>query len=337
VLELLAHYWTMLKEDGHLPREGAQSHPRALAFRWAVQPLRDLYPGTPAADFGPRALRKVRVTMIEQRLSRSTINARINLIQRVFRWGASMELIPVDIHRALTTLEPIKCGQFPELDSRPVEPVPEADVVGVLPHLSRQVATMVQLQWLTAMRPGEVCAMRMGEIDRDGPKENGVQLWIYQPAHHKTAHHGRVRVIPLGPRCQELLQPFLGPDEDAYLFSPAEAEADRNSCRRLRRATPRWPSHERFQRQRKEGRPDRVLGECYDVHAYRRAIERGCGKAGIRPWTPNRLRHSAATRIRQTHGIEAARVLLGHVSASTTEIYAQLDRQQAIRIMAEEG
>jgi integrase len=215
--------------------------------------------------------------------------------------------------------------------------VPEADVFAILPFLSPQVATMVQLQWLTAMRPGEACAMRMRELNRDGPTEQGVKLWIYQPEHHKTEHHGRTRVIPLGPKCQELLRPFLRLDPDAFLFSPADAEQARTAKLREARATPRWPSHARAQEAKKKARPARKLSGSYDEHAYRRAIARACKKAGVSVWSPNRLRHSGATRIRKLHGIEAARVVLGHVSSATTEIYAQMDWDQAVRIMATEG
>jgi integrase len=337
VIELLAAYWQMLKDDGFIQEEDRKRNSQAINFRQAIQPLRDLYPATPASDFGPKALRKIRGMMIERGLSCSTINARVNMIRRVFRWGVSMELLPVETHQALLALEPIKRGQFPELDSRPVEPVAEADVFAVLPHLSTQVATMVQLQWLTGMRPGEVCAMQMGEIDRQGPTHGGIQLWLYQPRHHKTEHHGRDRVIPLGPRCQELLKPFLKPDKGAFLFSPEEAEKERRAALRMNRRTPLYPSHLLAQAKKKESRDSRELGDCYDVHAYRRAIERACRKAKVETWSPNRLRHSAATRIRQSHGIEASRVLLGHVSPATTEIYAQMDREQAVRIMAQEG
>ena len=40
----------------------------------------------------------------------------------------------------------------------------------------------------------------------------------------------------------------------------------------------------------------------------------------VERWHPHRLRHSAATRIRREHGLEAARVILGHSSAVTSEL-----------------
>ncbi|HEX5051056.1 MAG TPA: site-specific integrase [Planctomycetota bacterium] len=337
VAELLAAYWQMLKDDGFVREQDIKKDSHIGNFQQAIKPLKDSFPATPAAKFGPRALRKVRALMIDKGLSSGTINARVNMIRRVFKWGASMELFPVEVYQALATLEPIQAGQFPELDSQPIQPVAAPDVFAILPHLSSQVATMVQLQWITGMRPGEVCAMRWAEIDRNGPKQDGVQLWIYRPTHHKTEHHGRERVIPLGPKCQELLKPFLKVSPGAFVFTPEEAERERRCKQRTQRKTPLWSSHVRAQVEAKAGREARDFTDRYDVHAYRRAIERACKKAGVDVWSPNRLRHSAATRIRHSHGIEAARVLLGHSSPATTEIYAQMDQQHAVRIMATEG
>ena len=50
-------------------------------------------------------------------------------------------------------------------------------------------------------------------------------------------------------------------------------------------------------------------------------------------WHPYQLRHSAATRIRREHGIEAARVLLGHSSATMTEVYAEADMLAAAKVV----
>jgi site-specific recombinase XerC len=54
-------------------------------------------------------------------------------------------------------------------------------------------------------------------------------------------------------------------------------------------------------------------------------------------WHPNQLRHNAATRIRSACGIEAARIILGHSSAVTSEIYAEIDQEKAREIMSKLG
>ena len=43
----------------------------------------------------------------------------------------------------------------------------------------------------------------------------------------------------------------------------------------------------------------------------------------------HQLRHAAATRIQREFGIEAARGVLGHQVLSTTDIYAEIDREAA--------
>ena len=57
----------------------------------------------------------------------------------------------------------------------------------------------------------------------------------------------------------------------------------------------------------------------------------------IPKWSPHRLRHNAATKLRREFGIEAARVVLGHRSAAVTEIYAEVDRSKAAAIMGKVG
>jgi site-specific recombinase XerC len=54
-------------------------------------------------------------------------------------------------------------------------------------------------------------------------------------------------------------------------------------------------------------------------------------------WSPNQLRHNAATRIRAEFGIEAARVILGHASVATSEIYAEADKDKAKQIIGKLG
>ena len=53
----------------------------------------------------------------------------------------------------------------------------------------------------------------------------------------------------------------------------------------------------------------------------RKAAER----AGVPHWHPNQLRHTFATEVRRTHGLEAAQAALGHSKADVTQVYAERD------------
>ncbi len=67
------------------------------------------------------------------------------------------------------------------------------------------------------------------------------------------------------------------------------------------------------------------------------AIQRVCRRADIPVWSPHRLRHTRAARIRQRYGLEAARAVLGHTDTKMTEIDAEREIGLASRIMREIG
>jgi integrase len=76
-------------------------------------------------------------------------------------------------------------------------------------------------------------------------------------------------------------------------------------------------------------KPAIVAGDCYTPGTYARAIVRAAQQAKVPRWSPNRLRHAAATEIRQRFGLEAAQVALGHARRTTTEVYAEVDVTKA--------
>ena len=333
VNELLAAFWTELEQTGRYMKNGQETSERGW-IRDAVRPLCALFGSTPAAEFGPRRLMELRTWMVERGgrgdrpLARSTVNGRIRRVVQVFRWGASMELVPTEVWHGLQTVRGLRRGESARVrESGRVRAVGWQDVVATLPHLGAQVAAMVELQWLTGMRPGEVCGMRTRDLDMKG------EVWIYRPEHHKTEHHGHGCERFLGPRAQLLLQSFLKADAAAYLFSPEDSERERNRRRREARKSPTWPSHQ----QRNRGAQPTAFNQCYPVRSYRRAVRRACTKAGVTPWTPNQLRHARATVVRKQFGLEAAQVVLGHATADVTQVYAERDRDLALRVARETG
>jgi integrase len=84
------------------------------------------------------------------------------------------------------------------------------------------------------------------------------------------------------------------------------------------------------ERRRRKAQPQRQPGAYYPVRSYCHAIGKACQKAGLPHWHPHQLRHSAATQLRKEFGVEVARIILGHRSLAATEIYSELNRDQAI-------
>jgi integrase len=293
----------------------------------SLRPLQALYGGQLAAGFGPRALKAVRARMISDGLARGVINRRIGRIVRAFKWAGSEELVPTSVYHSLKTVDGLRRGRSEARETEPIKPVPDAFVDAVRPHVSPQVWAMIELQRLSGMRPNEVVAMRAADLDTSGP------VWTYRPASHKMEHHGRDRVIFLGPRAQEALRPWLRPNLGERLFQPREAEARRKAIMRAERRTPVQPS----QRDRSKPGARRRPGDRYTVRSYRMAIYRACNAADVPKWGPNRLRHNAATRLRREFGLDAAQAVLGHASADVTQIYAEIDHQRAADVMARIG
>jgi integrase len=266
--------------------------------------------------------------MVKVGLSRGVVNARLNRVRRVFKWAASYELLPATVYEALRTVAGLQKGRSEAPEGQGVAPVAEEHVIATLPFLPAPVAAMVRLQQLTGMRVGEVMVMRAIDLTMNGP------IWSYRPAKHKNKYRGHERVIYLGPQAQDILRPFLTTDLTAYLFSPRAATAARNASARAKRKTKRTPS----QLARKpKANPKRVPGARYRRHSYRQAVRRACKKAGVPPWSPLQLRHTAATAIRARYGLEAAKAILGHTRVETSQIYAERDLGKAQEIMAEIG
>jgi integrase len=337
----------------------------------ALRIVRALSGPLPATEFGPKALKAVRVEMVRKGWARTYTNHQVNRIKRMFRWATEEELIPATVYHALQAVKGLRKGLPGVRETKKIRPVATGAIKKVLKQVGPVVRAMILFQFHTGCRPSEVCRLKPKRIDRGG------EVWVYRPGRHKTAHHGKRRRILIGPRAQKVLAPWLegvGPDD--FVFTPRKSEMLRQTARRVARKTPLWPSHLARLAKKRKAQPKRSKRERYDTPSYRRAIERACDKAFPLPqrlarrrqengkpesqaawwarltaeerdevrvwrrehrWRPNQLRHTAATRIRKRHGIEMARIILGHSTAFTTEIYAEADQKKATVIMGKMG
>jgi integrase len=291
-------------------------------IRQALRFLRRLYGHTPAAAFGPVALKAVRGAMVEAGRCRTLINKDVNRVRGLFRWATEEELYPGSAYQALRAVQGLAKGRGAAKELPPVAEVAHQVVLATLPHLSPQVAAMVRLQLLSAARPGEIASLRPCDVDRSDP-----EAWLFRPGSHKTEHHGRERVIVLGPRAREVLRPWLDRDPEAYCFCPAEVVAARTAGAPA--ATSPTPGRRAAARPKPGGR--------YTKDSYRVAIGRACRRAGVPAWTPHQLRHTRATEIRREFDLEAAQIILGHSKPDTTLVYAERDLSRARAVMARIG
>lgn len=360
VVELIDLYWRHVTTY-HVKPDGSPAYEQ-VNIREALRPVKELYGHVAVGEFGPIALKTIRDSLAAASLApkadrsarswcRSNINRHLGRVKAMFAWAVSEQLIAETIYRALLTVPGIRKGKGAARENPPVRPVADSVVEATIPFAPPPVAAMIRLQRLTGMRPGEVTGMRGREID------TSADVWLYTPAHHKTAHHDKARIIPLGDHAQTVLRSWLKDDQD----TPLEAEMTRRAARRKNIAGAiRTVDQGRLR-----------VGENYAVAAYRRAIARACDRAFPAPpplarlekesakawaarltveerqalaqwqskhrWHPHQIRHSVATELRRKYGLDKARAMLGHSSVTQTEDYAEMDLASAVEIARQVG
>jgi integrase len=338
VAELVDRWWRW--GETYYVHPGGEPTGELANCRLALRPLVHLYGGLAAADLGPLKLKAVRELMVvgyshpdygrQQPLSRGQVNSRVQRVLRVYRWGVGEELVPVAVFQALKAVPGLPKGRSAARETEPVLPVAEGVVERTLPHLRAGPRAMVRVQLLTGMRPGEVCRLRLADLDRSG------EVWFYRPARHKTRYRGKSRVVAIGPKAQAVLNEYVAARHvppDKPVFSPEREREERFAEMRARRKTKVQP----WQASRRKARPKRAPAEAYTTDSYNHAVAKACLKAGAGHWHVNQLRHSHATKVRRLYGLEAAQVSLGHSEASVTEVYAERDLALAERVAREVG
>lgn len=281
-------------------------------FRKTFVPLDRLFADLPAAEFNASRLAELQAAMAtgswltekdreaaRKEWSRKVVNQRLGRVRKVWRWAEKMGLVPAGSFASLMVVENIPMGSRLAAEGTGRRTATLAEVKAVcrcFPRHAKVLPAMLLVQWWSGCRPGEVRTMRAGEVDTSGP------VWLYRPRLHKCDRWGHDRVIPLGPRAQAVLSPWLlrarekGPD--THVFPP--------SIRRGR------ATH-------------------YRADSYSHAVTRAADLAGMPPgWACYSTRHGARDRVGRAAGDEAARSFLGHRSVSTTMQYgSRIDHQFA--------
>lgn len=296
--------------------------------------------------FGPARLKEIRTNLVNKGLSRGYINGMVDRIRRIFTWAVENELVKPEKLVALRAVRALRRGKTKAVEHEPIKP-PDPELVDVtIKYATPTIAAMIEIHRLTGMRSGELVKMRPMDINRSG------SVWVYTPTSHKGTSRGRIREIPIGPRAQRFLKPYVdGRDEEAFCFCPREAVAAMREEWHKARKTPMRPSQvARAEAARRRRKRLRAPGLHYTTLSYRaaviKAIERAEAALRIQQrkpklelprWHPHQLRHAHGTYVRHQFGLEAAQVTLGHAKADITQLYAARDLQLAVRIAAEIG
>lgn len=323
ILVYRRHTHEYYRKNGELTRE-------ATIIDDVLRFLRKEHSTTFLDKFGPVALDTLRKNMIaDLDWSRSHINKQVRRLIGMFTWAVGQELVDPSVPAALKALGGLKKGRSQARETNGVTCVDDAVINSTLQHLPEAIADIVRLQRLTGARPGEICELRPCDLNHD------TEIWTYIPATHKTEHHDKSRIIAIGPKAQQILKPYLQRSPESYCFSPKESEQKRRAEATAKRKTPE--SYGNSRGTNRVHSPKRKATGRYTTDSYRRAIHRVCIKHDIEKWSPNQLRHTAATNIRKRFGIEAAQVVCGHEKADITQVYAERNMELAIQVAREAG
>ncbi|HBE67302.1 MAG TPA: integrase [Planctomycetaceae bacterium] len=314
-------------------------------FKLVVRPLAELYGNIPASSFGVKEFKAVRnwwLTPPAPQLkkngeaknvrsrTRQYVNKQMKRTLRIIRWAVSEGMVPAEAVTALQCVQPLQMGRCEAKEAPPVTCVDEQLVSATLEHLTPVLADMVRFQQLTGCRPGEVCSIKPAMVDRSS------EVWTVSLVQHKTAHRGKDRIIYVGPKAQKVLESYLEDREpDSYCFSPIESERQRRALAAANRATPMSCGNRPGTNVARK--PRKQPGECYDTQSYGKAMRNACKRANLETWSPNQLRHNAATEIRKQFGLDAASVILGHSEVGVTQVYAEADKLKAIDVASRIG
>ena len=105
----------------------------------------------PVSEFGPLALDAIREAMIAKGNARSYINKNVGRIKRIFKWGVAKQIVPVEVHQSLVTVDGLKRGKCNAKETKPILPVDDAIVDKTLMHCTKQIRDMIQSWILNAI------------------------------------------------------------------------------------------------------------------------------------------------------------------------------------------
>jgi hypothetical protein len=102
VKDLIRQYYRLTQIE--YVDENGEPTTEVTSIRIALRRLRKLFGNVAVAGFGPKILKLVQSSLTAEGLSRKYINDSINRIRRMFRWGASEELLSPTVLLALQTV-----------------------------------------------------------------------------------------------------------------------------------------------------------------------------------------------------------------------------------------
>lgn len=276
-----------------LPGGGASAEVEQA--RYAFKRLVEAVGSLPLADLRVEHLEEARDAM-RATCCRKTINAVLSRQKRAATWWAQKKLITRAHGLELRDVASLPAYRSGVKEHPPVRAVTWEDVGPIVEAIREPWKSLILVQWWSGLRPGEACGLRRSWLTPVGDC-----LRVDFGLEHKGGWRGKEKSVFLGPKTVAILRPWL----DAAEVQEREAVF---TTRDHGKAVP--------------------AGE----ESYRQAVYRACKALGVPQWSPNQIRHAAATRVRGALGLEAAQHALGHARADVTQIYAETAEAERLRV-----
>ena len=303
------------------------------------------------SEFGTAAYTDLQDALVAEGRTLERINKICGEVRAWMKWCHVRELITTKLHQDFRDVGPVRSTRAGVVESPGVIPVDWDDVEPVLPFMSPVVAAMVTVQFWSGMRPGEVCAMKYGELNTSDP-----DVWFYRPANHKNSHRIKnknkdskhVLIKGIGKIAQDAMRPFVERCDDPgdFVFRPIYAmEWRANQMEKAGRHEDRkckvYPSELKARKRRKETRQtfwEETCNPSYITNSYGKAVAYAFDKAeregvDLERWSPGQLRHGIAQKLRDAGNMQGATALLGHKNSAMTVNYAALTEEELRRVV----
>lgn len=305
-------------KDGKLTSQLSRIH-------MAMRPLNKHFGALPADQFGPLKLRTLRDLYVAHGYVRSTVNAFVFLVQKMFRHGVDHEMFDERVYWKLKSITSIEEGKAtavgqPIAPDRPRrQPVSVEKQEAVRSRVQPMVRDLIDLQLFSDARSGELVKLTTAMLDRS------TDVWTANLKSHKTSRHGHTRTLYFGPKSQLILRRYVNDAaKDRRLFPITRCAY----CRAITRACDvafGMPVHLR--------KIPRKLAEAEKVKLRKEASEWRAENC----WTPHWLRHTTTTRVVDEFDEESAQVMAGHSKAETTRGYTSFAQAKAFEVARKIG
>ena len=210
--------------------------------------------------------------MIEKGWSRSTINQSIGRIRRCFKWAVENERVRPDMYHGLMAVSGLRKGRSEAREADPVQPVDDATVQDHIAPSDARGGGYDPFSADHGMSPAgrlQSAALRHRHFER---MFGSTARTLTRPSITNGPE-----IIPIGPKGQDILRPYLLREKESHCFRPVDSEKQRRAEQHANRTTPlSYGNRPGTNRKRK---PKRTAGERYTTESYRRAIHRACDLA----------------------------------------------------------